>query len=152
MSAETVSITLSQQSDYQFLVDFGPGIRTIVSDEPAPLGLNEGPAPSHMLVAAAANCLAASLLFSLRKFKQTPEPITAIATGHMGRSPDGRLRMLSIDVGLTLGCPAEEMEHLQRVLDTFEQFCTVSQSIQSGVKVNVSVQDTEGKMLKATEV
>jgi len=44
------------------------------------------------------------------------------------------------------------MDHLQRVLDTFEQFCTVSQSIQSGVKVNVSVQDTEGKMLKATEV
>ena len=58
----------------------------------------------------------------------------------------------TLTVGLTLGCPAEEMDHLQRVLDTFEQFCTVSQSIQSGVKVNVSVQDTEGKMLKATEV
>lgn len=68
--SETVSITVTQKQDYQFLVDFGKAMPTLVADEPSPMGKGEGPAPTQMLLAAVANCLSASLIFSLTKFKQ----------------------------------------------------------------------------------
>lgn len=148
MSQGEIRITLTQQADYQFLIDFGPDLPGLLADEPEPLGHGLGPAPSHLLVSAAANCLAASLLFSLRKFKQNPDPIRAEASGVIERNEAGRLRMRTINVTLQLGRKAVEMEHLQRVLDTFESFCTVSQSIQSGVQVNVVVEDADGVRVK----
>ena len=35
--SNTVSVTITQQSNYQFLVDFGTGIPPVQADEPAPL-------------------------------------------------------------------------------------------------------------------
>ena len=78
--SETVSITVTQKQDYQFLVDFGKAMPTLVADEPSPMGKGEGPAPTQMLLAALANCLSASLIFSLTKFKQDAGGITTIAT------------------------------------------------------------------------
>ena len=148
MSQGEIRVSLTQQSDYQFLIDFGAGLPQLLADEPAPLGHDQGPAPSHMLVSAAANCLAASLLFSLRKVKQAPEPIRAEAVGRIERNAGGRLRMSTIEVTLHLGRKAAEMDHLQRVLDTFEEFCTVSQSIKTGVDVQVAVHDADGVKIK----
>ena len=37
MSESNVRITLRQQQDYQFQVDFGEGIPPLLADEPAPL-------------------------------------------------------------------------------------------------------------------
>lgn len=148
MSQGEIRISLTQQSDYQFLIDFGAGLPQLLADEPAPLGHDQGPAPSHMLVSAAANCLAASLLFSLRKFRQAPEPIRAEAVGHIERNAAGRLRMSTIDVTLHLGRKAADLQHLPRVLETFEEFCTVSQSIRTGVEVNVTVHDADGVRVK----
>lgn len=68
--SNTVSVTITQQSNYQFLVDFGTGIPAVQADEPAPLGAGEGPSPSQLLLAAVTNCLSASLFFALQKFKQ----------------------------------------------------------------------------------
>ena len=75
MSESNVRITLRQQQDYQFQVDFGEGIPSLLADEPAPLGTGQGPSPVQLLAAAVGNCLSDSLLFALRKFKQTPEPL-----------------------------------------------------------------------------
>lgn len=146
--SKSVSVTLTQTSGYQFTVDFGGALPSLLADEPPPLGLGEGPAPSHMLVAAAANCLAASLLFALKKFQQASDPISATAHCEIGRNDEGRLRVLGIQVDLSLGVPAAELVHLERVLEQFEAFCTVSQSIQSGVPVTVSVSDSNGVRLK----
>jgi hypothetical protein len=40
------------------------------------------------------------------------------------------------------------MEHLDRVLDQFEDFCVVTQSVSSGFPVNVTVRDGAGKVIK----
>ena len=45
--SEQVSVTITRQDKYRFLVDFGPGMPTSVADEPAPLGDGEGPSPSR---------------------------------------------------------------------------------------------------------
>ena len=83
---EQPKVTLRQGKDYQFEINFSEGGPTLLADEPAPLGGGSGPAPAQLLVAAVANCLSDSLLFALRKFNQAAEPISASATGAVGRN------------------------------------------------------------------
>lgn len=147
-SEKPTAVTITRQSGYQFLVDFGDAIPSLLADEPAPLGQGSGPAPDHMLLAAVANCLSASLLFSLQKFKQDPGALKATATPVVGRNEAKRLRIERIDVHLELGKPAAELEHLDRVLAQFEEFCTVSMSVRQGIAIGVQVQDGTGAVIK----
>lgn len=146
--SETVSITLTQQSDYQFLIDFGPEMPPLLADEPPPIGQGQGPKPDHLLLAGVANCLTASLLFALRKFKQEPGGITARVTGTVDRNENKRLRMVGIQVDLGIGAEAGGLEHLDRVLSQFEDFCTISQSVKSGIPIEVTVTDGAGRRVK----
>lgn len=146
--AETVSVTITQKQNYQFLVDFGDAIPSLVADEPAPLGEGEGPAPTHMLLAAVANCLSASLLFSLKKFKQDAGGITTKATCIVDRNDSNRLRVQQIDVAIQLGKEGAQFMHLDRVLGQFENFCTVTQSVQAGIPVKITVTDGKGVRLE----
>ena len=146
--SEPISVTLTRQSGYQFLVDFGPAIAQLTSDEPPPLGAAAGPAPNHLLLAAVANCLSASLVFALQKFKQEPGPLKATATATTGRNENNRLRITHIGVQLELGRPGGELEHLDRVLSQFEEFCTVSMSVRQGIAIDIQVRDSDGAVLK----
>jgi len=153
MNAETVAaakgaVELRQESGYRFANRFGGDLPVLYSDEPAPLGTGSGPSPMQLLAAAVGNCLAASLLFALKKFKQSPEPIAADAVAIEGRNEQNRLRIASIRVRLTLGVPAAKLEHLDRVLERFEDYCTVTQSVRLGIPVAVEVVDSEGARLK----
>ncbi len=148
MSDETITVRLQQQHDYQFRVDFGGEVPPLQADEPAPLGQGQGPSPVQLLAAAVGNCLSDSLLFALRKFKQQPEPLQCEVSCEVGRNGEGRLRVLAIQATLTLGVPAEALEHLERVLGSFETYCTVTQSIAQGVPVKVSVLDAQGAVRK----
>ena len=86
-------IELIQQSDYRFEAHFDDhDIPVLLTDERAPLGGNAGPSPVRLLAVAVANCLAASLLFAMRKFKSDPGPLRAVAAVHMVRNPEKRLR------------------------------------------------------------
>ena len=146
--SDNASVTITRQSGYQFLVDFGNALPTLLADEPAPLGQGTGPAPDHMLLAAVANCLSASLLFSLQKFKQDPGTLVATASAVVGRNAEKRLRIEAINVRLELGQAAADIEHLERVLDQFEAFCTVSMSVKQGIAIHVQVQDGAGVVIK----
>jgi uncharacterized OsmC-like protein len=148
MSEKTIQVSLHQQHDYRFDIVFGEDVPTITSDEPAPLGTGQGPSPVQLLSAAVGNCLSDSLLFALRKFKQAPEPIRCQITSEVGRNADNRLRVLGIHAVLTLGVPGESLAHLDRVLDTFETYCTVTQSVGQGIPVTIAVLDSQGKTLK----
>lgn len=149
--SETVSVTITQKQNYQFLVDFGGGMPELLVDEPAPLGQGEGPAPTHMLAAAVANCLSASLLFSLKKFKQDAGGITTKATCVVDRNDKNRLRVLRMDVTIQLGKEGAQLAHLERVLGQFEDFCTVSQSVQTGIPIKITVTDSQGVRLEKPE-
>ena len=148
MSESNVRITLRQQQDYQFQVDFGEWIPPLLADEPAPLGTGQGPSPVQLLAAAVGNCLSDSLLFALRKFKQTPEPLHCTVDAEIGRNEQKRLRVLKMTAALHLGVPASSLEHLDRVLDQFEAYCTVTQSVGQGISIEMQVFDSTGKRLK----
>lgn len=148
MSNAQEHVRLRQQQDYQFQIHFGEGLPILLGDEPPPLGKGQGPTPVQLLSAAVGNCLSDSLLFALRKFKQAPEPIQCDVSAEVGRNPENRLRVLSIKAVLTLGVPADKLEHLDRVLDQFEAFCTVTSSVSQGIPVNIEVLDSTGKRLK----
>jgi len=139
-----ISITVTQQSNYQFLVDFGAAIPQLLADEPKPLGAGEGPSPSHLLLSAAANCLSSSLYFALQKFKQDAGGITTTATARIDRNEENRLRVLDIAVTIRLGKDGADIDHLDRVLSQFEAFCTVSQSVRHGIPISVAVEDGQG--------
>ena len=142
------SITITRQADYRFLVDFVPGMTQLLADEPPPLGGAAGPSPSHMLLAAVANCLTASLTFALQKFKQDPGALCATATATIERNGSNRLRIQHIDVAIQLGVAGADLAHLDRALAQFEEFCTVSMSVRQGIDIAVSVTDTSGAKLK----
>lgn len=148
--AQQFSFTLEQQEDYAFLIRFDQDIPPLLSDEPPPLGKDAGPNPSRLLAASVANCLSASLLFALRKFKNNPGPITTVVTAHMERNEAKRLRVGRVEVVIQIDSPAEGLEHLDRALDQFEDFCVVTQSVRSGFPVTVTVRDGAGKVIKQT--
>jgi uncharacterized OsmC-like protein len=148
MSESSIHVQLRQKQDYQFDIHFGAGIPIVMGDEPAPLGAGQGPSPVQLLAAAVGNCLSDSLLFALRKFKQAPEPIQCDIHAEVGRNAEGRMRVLHINAVLTLGVPAASLEHLDRVLDQFETYCTVSQSVGQGIPVAIEVIDSLGAQLK----
>ncbi len=146
--SEQSLVTITRQSGYQFLVDFGAGLPQWLADEPAPLGQGTGPSPNALLMAAVANCLSASLLFALQKFKQDPGSLVATATPTLERNENKRLRITGIAVKIALGRTAAEIDHLDRVLSQFEDFCTVSMSVREGIAISVEVTDGSGAQLK----
>ena len=148
MSDKTIQVTLTQQHDYRFDIQFGGEVPVLTSDEPTPLGTGLGPSPVQLLSAAVGNCLSDSLLFALRKFKQAPEPMRCEVTSEVGRNPEGRMRVLGMKAVLTLGVPAASLAHLERVLDQFEAFCTVTQSVGQGIPITIEVFDASGQKLK----
>ncbi|ODU44788.1 OsmC family protein [uncultured Aquimonas sp.] len=145
---QSFSITIEQEQDYVFRVRFeGTGIPDLMTDEPEPLGGGSGPNPSRMLVAAVANCMGASLLFALRKYKNDPGPLKVKAIATMGRNEAGRMRVAKVDAQIELPEMAGSYQQLERILQQFEQFCVVTESVRSGVEVDVSVVDVTGALL-----
>ncbi len=147
--SETVSVSLEQVSGYEFRVRFEESaIPDISTDLSAPLGHDAGPNPERLLTAAVANCLSASLLFSLSKFKNIPGgKLRATATSETGRNAEKRVRVANISVKLELPGLAADYESLDRVLSQFENFCTVTESVRSGVDVAIAVVDSSGATL-----
>ena len=56
--------------------------------------------------------------------------------------------MMKMTAVLKLGVPAATLEHLDRVLDQFEAYCTVTQSVGQGIPIELQVVDSEGLRLK----
>ena len=150
-AASDIRIELVQQSDYRFEARFDdPRIPMLLTDEVAPLGGNAGPSPVRLLAVAVANCLAASLLFAMRKFKSEPGALRAVATVQMARNPQNRLRVGRITVDLHLGTGASEVPMLDRILGQFEEFCVVTQSVRLAFPVDVRVLDKTDTVLHSS--
>ena len=148
MTDKTITVQLQQQADYRFNIVFDNTIPILTSDEPAPLGTGLGPSPVQMLCAAVGNCLSDSLVFAFRKFKQSAEPIQCEVQASVGRNEAGRVRVLKISAEMKLGVAANELEHADRVLNQFEEFCTVTQSVGQGIAIHTRVMDVNGVTLK----
>jgi uncharacterized OsmC-like protein len=149
MSNKLETVRLTQAQDYRFDVQFGPDLPLLRADEPAAAGPGHRPvSPVQLLAAAVGNCLSASLLFAWRKFKQEPGPITCDVQAEVGRNAEGRMRVLGLQATLTLGVAGDALEQRERVLASFEAYCTVTESVRQGIPVQVSVFDALGARLK----
>ena len=151
MAAEnpTFRVELEQLEGFEFKARFDwPQAAELLLDEPEPLGHRQGPNAARLVGAAVANCLAASFVFCLRsKFRQSPGPLRATATGRLERNAQGRYRIAGIDVELRLAENWGALPHQQRCLEQFEDFCIVTQSIRAGIPVSVTVRDAAGAEL-----
>lgn len=145
-------LTLEQQEDFLFSVRFeGTALEPLFTDEPPPLGGGAGPNPSLLLMAAVGNCLAASLLFAMRKFHNTPGQLRATVSAERERNEAGRWRIPRATVTLHLPEGAETYRNLDRVLAQFEEFCVVTQSVRDGIEVTTRVEDANGLRLRARD-
>jgi uncharacterized OsmC-like protein len=147
------TIHLEQEEDYTFRVKFDlKKVDDIMMDEPPPLGERNGPNPSRLLAAAAANCLSASLIFCLAKEDVPARAVKSEATCTMIRNEKKRLRIGRLDVRITAGDELLSAKKRDRCLDLFEDFCVVTASIRQGIPVGVAVYNEAGELLhKADE-
>ena len=142
---DMIRVQLEQDGAYGFRIRFDDAsIPTLLADEPAPLGEGRGPNPSALLLASIANCLGASLLFALRKFKNAPGPIRIEIEADKARNEAGRWRIPKAQVRIHLADRASAFEYFERTMAQFEQFCIVTQSVREGIEVEVVVVDADG--------
>ncbi len=145
---QRIRLTLEQEDDYAFRIRFDETtIADLMTDEPPPLGQGDGPNPTRLLLSAVANCLSASLLFALRKFKNTPGKLVTHATAELVRNEQGRLRVGHIHADIRLAEAGAAHASLERILAQFENFCVVTESVRHGVEVSVSITDADGVQL-----
>lgn len=145
------TVELEQLADYEFRVKFDwPDVPELLLDEPPPLGGAAGPNAARLIGAAVANCLSSSLLFCMRKFRQSPGKLRAQVTGELARNERGRLRIGRFDVAIRLAEPVGDLKHFDRCLQQFEDFCVVTESVRHGIPVGVRVIDGEGQEVFAT--
>ncbi|PRF31967.1 peroxiredoxin [Burkholderia multivorans] len=145
MDEGRVTVDVIQVERFRFRVEFPEtGALPIVTDEQQPLGDGGAPNPVRLLGAAVANCLAASFLYSLQKYRNDPHPVTAHIEIGLIRNAADRLRVGSMRVELRAGKKWAELSHAARALDQFEAFCTVTESVRHGIPVTVSVTDIAG--------
>jgi uncharacterized OsmC-like protein len=144
----SIRVTLEQDGDYAFRISFDDtALGTLLTDEPAPLGQDRGPNPVRLLLASIVNCLGASLIFALRKHRNPPGKLRAEITATPIRNSEGRWRIPQASVELQLSKRDEHYEHLDRVLEQFEDFCIVTQSVREGINVQVTVKDAYGRIV-----
>ena len=144
---ETMSfkLDLQQVGDYEFRVKFDwPKAPELLLDEPEPLGHAAGPNAARLIAAAVANCLSSSLLFCMHKFKQSPRALRTEVRGELVRNERGRMRIGRIDVTLRLADQAAQIQHFDRCLAQFEDFCVVTESVRKGIPVGVRIVDASG--------
>ncbi len=69
----------------------------------------------------------------------------------MQRNEHGRWRIVHIGVDLQLADAAAALEHVERAMAQFEDFCIVTESVRQGIRVAVSVHDADGVLLHVGE-
>jgi organic hydroperoxide reductase OsmC/OhrA len=150
MEEKAFEFELELEDGYRFLTRFDlEGIPDLITDEPPPIGEGTGPNPSRLLALSSANCLAASLLFCFKKARVDVTGLKARVRAELGRNEKGRLRILQLKVLLQPGIQAGDRDRINRCLSLYEDFCLVTESLRSGIQVDVEVdpivQETDPK-------
>ena len=115
-------------------------------DEPPSLGgSGKGPNAARMIVAGVANCLSASLVFCLGKSRANIEGMKVRCHGTLERNERGRLRLKRIRIEPLVKMQADEMAKLERCLGIFEDFCIVTESVRTGIPVDLQVFYVDGE-------
>jgi uncharacterized OsmC-like protein len=106
-----------------------------------------GPNPSRMLALGVLGCLSASFIFCLKKRDFKVDDFKGEAEVTIARNEKGFLRIKKIDVNIepriedpnTLKRAKQCLKAAKDGVSFFEQYCIVTQSVRSGIKVNVNI-------------
>ncbi len=137
--AESPVTTIKLLEGFKFKAEFDHNLPSIIVDELMPVGKNEGATPTRLLSVAIGHCLSSSLLFCLQKARIKVNDLQTTIKANVERNNDGYLRIKSFDVKVQLEVAEEDKSRLPRCLSLFENYCTVTQSVQQGVKVNIEI-------------
>jgi len=138
--SETLVTKLRFLQGYEFSVEFdAEGMPKLLLDEQKPAGQNLGPNPTRLLSAAVGHCLSSSLIYCLLKARVKIKSIETTVRTRIARNKEGYLRVENIEVQINLGVAEEDKSRVPRCKEIFENYCTVTQSVRSGIEVNVNV-------------
>ena len=141
MEQETLTTELERVENYEFKVKFDlMKAPQIIVDEPEPLGRSAGPNASRLLSAAVGNCLSASLLFCLGKARIPVRELRTSVETILRRNERGRLRIAGMKIRISPSLGQEDIPRSKRCLETFEDFCVVTQSVRQGIQVDVEIE------------
>jgi uncharacterized OsmC-like protein len=106
-----------------------------------------GPNPTRMLAMGVASCLSASFIFCLKKRNFSLDDLKAEAEATIARNEKGFWRVKKIDV--TIDAKIEDSDAKKRAEQClkkaanlkpfFENFCIVTESVRTGIEVNVDL-------------
>lgn len=129
--------------DLTFKLKFdNPKLPELFIDETHESGSPEaiGPDPSRLLVSAIMGCLNASFAFCLKKARVPLKAMKAKGILTIKRNEEGFLRVSQIDVELM---PEIEIQsgipRMERCIETFHNYCTVTESVRRGIPVNIKI-------------
>lgn len=146
-AAKFLSVTLDHKDGFEFETRFDWDVPTLLLDEPEPIGHGKGPNATRLVAAAVGNCLSASLLFCLEKARMELQGMSTAVRGFVERNERGRMRLVRLDVRITLDVEGEKPPRVSRCLELFEDYCVVTGSIRKAIEVNVLVVDSGGATL-----
>ena len=106
-----------------------------------------GPNPSRMIALGVLGCLSASFIFCLKKRNFKVDDLESEAEVTIARNDEGFLRIKKIDVNIepkinnleTLKRTKQCLKIVKDGVSFFEQYCMVTQSVRSGIKVNLNI-------------
>jgi uncharacterized OsmC-like protein len=134
------AMQVEQVDGFEFKVRFDKEqFGELLMDEPPPLGKDAAPNAGRILAAAIGNCLSASLVFCLQRSGVKTQGMRTDVKVQIVRNEQRRLRVGQVEVTLHPNLPADS-EALAKCLPSFEDFCTITQSVRSGIDVKVRVE------------
>ncbi len=136
------TIKMRRIDNYKFEVDFGSElIPNILTDEldSLPGGEGQGPTASMLLAAAVGNCLSASLTFCASKKKVNLLDLNTTVKFKRERNDKGFWRISKIEVKLEPIVEDKEESKFQKCVEMFEDYCIVTQSVQTGIPIDIDL-------------
>ncbi|MFX1356528.1 MAG: OsmC family protein [Promethearchaeota archaeon] len=150
MSEElTTKVRITLEKDMIFKCDLGEiKVKDCYIDDTHKDEVNMlGPNPSRMLAMAVSSCLSASFIFCLKKRNFNLDNLKAEGEITVARNEKGFWRVKKIDVAIKVKIDDPEARKraeqcLKKAANSksfFENFCIVTESVRSGIEVNVDL-------------
>ncbi|MFX1295901.1 MAG: OsmC family protein [Promethearchaeota archaeon] len=132
-------VSLEWLEDLTFKINFqNSNLPDLIIDETHDVESPEalGPDPSKLLVSAVMGCLNASFAFCLKKARIPLKRMTAIGE-LISKRNEGLWRVSQINVELRPEVE-EGIPRLEKCIEIFHKYCTVTESVRQGIPVNVT--------------
>lgn len=135
-----IATSLKRISGHKFEVEFDdPRYPKLIVDEPEPLGRGEGPNPVRLLSAAVGECIGSSLVWCLERARVKIRGLETTVRMDLLKVEGGYWRIKGIRAEVLLQVDEGERGRMPRCLELFEEYCTVTQGLRLGTRVDIDV-------------